>query len=138
MNVLHTKMSSQFNKQWAKNLLSNRLRWGFFCAAIFMGGCTSIFDSQKTAPAPIVVAPPAPPAPTSLTAEAENTLKTAEQSVIEAKVKRVLWSAAVEQLAQAKAAAKIFDSETTLKHAKEVIALCDLSSKQAQSAPVAW
>ncbi len=98
-----------------------------------------MFDSQKTEPAPIAVAPAAPPpAPTSLSAEAENTLKTAEQSVIEARVKRVLWSTAVEQLAQAKAAAKIFDSEATLKHAKEVIALCDLSSRQAQLAPVAW
>lgn len=98
-----------------------------------------MFDSQKTAPAPIVVAPTAPPpVPTSLSAEADSTLKAAEQSVIEARVKRVLWSAAVEQLQQAKAAAKIFDSDATLKHAKEVIALCEISSKQAQLAPIAW
>lgn len=98
-----------------------------------------MFDSQKTAPAPVVVAPTAPPpAPTSLSAEAESTLKAAEQSVIEARVKRVLWSAAVEQLQQAKTAAKIFDSDATLKHAKEVIALCEISSKQAQLAPIAW
>ena len=98
-----------------------------------------MFDSQKSAPAPVVVAPIAPPpAPTSLNAEATNTLKAAEQSVIEARVKRVLWSAAAMQLVEARKAAKIFDSEATLKHAEEVIALCELSSKQAQIAPVVW
>ena len=98
-----------------------------------------MFDSQKSALAPIVVAPIAPPpAPTSLNAEATNTLKAAEQSVIEARVKRVLWSAAAMQLVEARKAAKVFDSEATLKHAKEVIALCELSSKQAQIAPVVW
>jgi uncharacterized membrane-anchored protein len=87
---------------------------------------------------PVTVIPAAPPAPTALNAEAANTLKAAEQSVIEARVKRVLWSAAIEQLVEARKAAKIFDSDATLRHAKEVIALCELSSKQAQLPPVVW
>ena len=141
MNELYKKISPDFSERQAKNELGNRLRFGLFFVAIciYLNGCISMFDSQKAAPAPIVVAPPAPPpAPTSLNAEAESTLKAAEQSVIEARVKRTLWIAAVEQLAVAKMAAKIFDSEVTLKHAKEVIALCELSNRQAQLTPVAW
>lgn len=98
-----------------------------------------MFESDKPATQPVVVAPVAPPpAPTSLSAEATTTLKAAEQSVIEARVKRVLWSAANEQLLEARKAAKVFDSEATLKYAREVIALCELGTRQAQLPPVAW
>lgn len=97
-----------------------------------------MFESQKPAPVPVAVIPAAPLAPTSLNAEAAGTLKAAEQSVIEARVKRALWSAAIEQLVEARKAAKVFDSDATLRHAKEVIALCELSSKQAQLPPVVW
>lgn len=98
-----------------------------------------MFESEKPTPVSAAVVPAAPPpAPTSLNTEAASTLKAAEQSVIEARVKRVLWSAAIEQLAEARKAAKVFDSEATLRHAKEVIALCELGSKQAQLPPVAW
>lgn len=115
------------------------LRVGLFFTVVCLSGCASLFDSQKLTPAPVVIAPIAlPTVPTSLNAEATDTLKAAEQSVIEARVKRVLWSAAAEQLAEARKAAKIFDSEATLKHAKEAIVLCELSSKQAQLPPVAW
>jgi hypothetical protein len=139
MNKLHIDMNQQFGTQATKSLLGNRLRFGLFFAAVCLSGCASMFESQKPAPVPVAIVPAAPPpAPTSLNAEAASTLKAAEQSVIEARVKRVLWSAAIEQLTEARKAAKIFDSETTLRHAKEVIALCELSGKQAQLPPVVW
>ncbi len=82
--------------------------------------------------------PVPPPKPTALSAEAEGALKVAEQSVIEARVQRALWSAAVEQLGLARLAAKEFDSGTTLRHAREVVALCNLSTQQKAATPVAW
>ncbi len=98
-----------------------------------------MFDSKKAAPAAVaVVAPAEPVLPISLSPEAQSALNAAEQSVIEGKIKRTLWSAAVEHLAKAKSAAKSFDSETTLKYAKETIALCELSNQQAQSPAVVW
>ena len=139
MNNAHVETDTPFKHRALKIRLDGHLRVGLFFVIVCLGGCASMFDSQKSAPAPIVAAPIAPPpAPTSLNAEATNTLKAAEQSVIEARVKRVLWSAAAMQLIEARKAAKVFDSEATLKHAKEVIALCELSSKQAQIAPVVW
>jgi hypothetical protein len=138
MNKLQADINPRFDTQATKNLLGNRLRFGLFCAVVCLSGCASMFEAQKPAPVPAAVVPAAAPAPTSLNAEAASTLKAAEQSVIEARVKRVLWSAAIEQLAEARKTAKIFDSEATLRHAKEVIALCELSGKQAQLPPVAW
>jgi hypothetical protein len=139
MNNLQADMNPQFNTQTTKSLLGNRLCFGFFFAVVCLGGCASMLESQKPVPVPVAVVPAAPPpAPTSLNAEALNTLKAAEQSVIEARVRRVLWSAAAEQLTEARKAAKVFDSEATLRHAKEVIALCELSGKQAQLPPVVW
>jgi hypothetical protein len=139
MNKLQININQQFGAQPTKSLLGKRLRFGLFFAVVCLSGCASMFESQKPALVPVAVVPAAPPpAMTSLNAEAASTLKAAEQSVIEARVKRVLWSAAIEQLTEARKAAKVFDSEATLKHAKEVIALCELSSKQAQLPPVAW
>jgi hypothetical protein len=105
-----------------------------------VAGC-GFFGQTKSVPAApetAAIATPTPPKPTALTADAEAMLKAAEQSVVEARIKRSLWTAAAEQLAKAKAAAKIFDSEATTKHAREVIALCELSNKQINDAPVTW
>jgi hypothetical protein len=108
------------------------------CIGLSVVGCPTT-KKEVAPPEPIVVAPPAPPPkPTSLTAEAEGALKAAEQSVVEARVKRVLWTSAIAQLTFARNAAKVFDSEATLKHAREVVALCQLSTQQAASTPVTW
>jgi hypothetical protein len=88
---------------------------------------------------PAVVVPVAvPAAPTALSEEADATLKAAEQSVLEARIKRALWTAAVEELNRARLAAKGFDSVATLRHAREAIALCELSIAQLSKAPVTW
>ena len=76
--------------------------------------------------------------PTALTAEAASALQAAEQSVTEARVKRALWTAAVEELTRARAAAITFDSVATLRHAQETVALCGLSIAQLSAAPVKW
>ncbi|MBL0125389.1 MAG: hypothetical protein IPP88_22880 [Betaproteobacteria bacterium] len=100
------------------------------------GGCVAP-EPPKTAPvAPVVIVPVT--RPIELTAEADSALKAAEQSVIEARVKRALWTAAVEHLNKARAAAQILDSTATLEHAKEVVALCALSIKQTALPPVKW
>jgi hypothetical protein len=100
-------------------------------------GCA--FQTPAPAPVPAVVAPPAPPPkPTALSQEAEDALAAAEQKVIEARVKRSLWIPAVEHLNKARAAAKRFDSDATMLHAKEAIALCILSIAQLDSPPVRW
>ena len=138
MNKLQSDKNQQLGTQARKSLLGTRVRFGLFFAVVCLSGCASIFESQKPAPVPVALIPAAPLAPKSLNAEAAGTLKAAEQSVIEARVKRVLWSAAIEQLVEARKAAKVFDSDATLRHAKEVIALCELSSKQAQLPPVVW
>jgi hypothetical protein len=139
MSKLHANKNSQFNSQATNSRPVIHLCAGLFSAVFFLGGCASLFESEKPAPVPVVVAPTVPPpAPTSLNAEAMSTLKAAEQSVIEARVKRVLWSAANEQLLEARKAAKVFDSEATIKFAREVIALCELGAKQAQLPPVIW
>jgi hypothetical protein len=139
MDKLQIGTKQQFGIRARKSLPRIRLGFGLFFAAVCLSGCASMFESQKPLPVPVTVVPAAlPAAPTSLTAEAASTLKAAEQSVIEARVKRVLWSAAIEQLLEARKAAKVFDSDATLKHAREVIALSELSSKQAQLPPVVW
>ncbi len=104
--------------------------------AMLLNGCV-VTESQK---APVVVAAPEPPAPKplALTDEAETILKAAEQSVIEARIKRALWTAAVAELERARAASKVFDSVVTSRHAREVIVLCGLSVAQLSAAPVSW
>ena len=102
----------------------------------FVGGCVAP-EPPKAGPAGQVVIVPAVRA-TSLTAEADSALKAAEQSVIEARVMRSLWTAAVEHLNKARSAARVFDSTTTLEHAKEVVALCALSIQQTKLPPVKW
>ena len=86
-----------------------------------------------TAPAPVAKVPI-----NALNAEADSALKAAEQSVVEARIQRALWIAAVDELAKARAAAKIFDNEATLKHARETISLCNLSLQQKQAPPIIW
>ena len=76
--------------------------------------------------------------PAALTAEAGSALQAAEQGVIEARIKRALWIAAVEELSRARASAKKFDSAATLRHAREAILLCELSIAQLSKAPVKW
>ena len=75
---------------------------------------------------------------TALSAEADAALQAAEQGVIEARVKRALWTAAVEELKRARAAAQEFDSTATVRHAQESIALCELSIAQLSKPPVKW
>ncbi len=112
------------------------LRGSVFTAAIcvvLLGGC-AVPEVTKIPVA--VIAIPMPQTPTSLTEAAESSLNAAEQSVIEARVKRALWTAAVEELDRARMAAREFDSNATVRHAREVIALCDLSIAQLSKAPV--
>lgn len=104
----------------------------FLCLA---AGCATQQAPVVVAPAP-VVAPSS--APSEITAEAAAALQAAEQSVIEARVRRALWTTAVDELAKARAAAKLFDSSATLIHAREAVALCELSIKQTSSPPVTW
>ena len=104
-------------------------------AAVGISGCAT---PPPPLSAPIVVAEPVSAKPTALSVDADNALKAAEQTVIETRVRRALWTAATDQLNRARAAAKILDSDLTLKHAREVIALCQLSLQQKQSPPVTW
>ncbi len=103
----------------------------------FIGGC-AVSDSPHALPATPVLAVVPVARPTALTPEAESTLQAAEQSVIEARIKRSLWTAAVDHLKKARTAAQSFDSAATLEHAKEVVALCSLSIKQLELPPVKW
>ena len=103
--------------------------------AVFLGGCAV----QEIPKVPAVVVPDVVvPKPITLSAEADAALQAAEQSVIEARVKRALWTAAIEELKRAKAAAQEFDSIATMRHARESIALCELSIAQLSKPPVKW
>ena len=102
--------------------------------AVFLSGC-AIQEAPKI---PVAIPEIALPAATALTEEADATLKAAEQSVVEARIKRALWTAAVEELDRARKAAKSFDSVATLLHAREAIALCGLSIAQLSAPPVKW
>ena len=94
---------------------------------------------QEIPKVPAVVVPDVVvPKPITLSAEADAALQAAEQSVIEARVKRALWTAAIEELKRAKAAAQKFDSIATMRHARESIALCELSIAQLSKPPVKW
>ncbi|MCY7389348.1 MAG: hypothetical protein LH481_15050 [Burkholderiales bacterium] len=94
---------------------------------------------QETPKSPVAVLPQViVPKPVALTAEADTALQAAEQGVIEARVKRALWTAAVNELNRARTAAKEFNSAATLRHAREVIALCELSIAQLSRPPVKW
>ncbi|HEX9390441.1 MAG TPA: hypothetical protein VF928_03920 [Usitatibacteraceae bacterium] len=104
-----------------------------------LGACTV----PQTPPTSVVLLPPPAPvrteAPaTALSPEADSALKDAEQNVREARAQRALWIAAVEELQKARAAARVFDSEATLAHAREVVTLCALSLQQKQAPPVSW
>lgn len=105
-------------------------------AVLAIAGCVAPAVPKIAAPIPA----PAPVAvvPKSLSTEADAALKAAEQSVVEARVRRTLWTAAVEQLDKARAAAKLLDSNATLAHATEVVALCELALRQAKAPPVKW
>ncbi len=100
-----------------------------------VGGCAAPELARPESARPAL---PAVAKPTALTPEAASALTAAEQSVIEARVKRSLWTAAVEHLNKARAAAQDFDSTATLAHAKEVAALCALSIQQLALPPVKW
>jgi hypothetical protein len=118
-------------------LKSPDARGGVFISvllAALMSGCAV----QETPKMPVVVPVTLAPKPVALTVEADAALKAAEQSVTEARIKRALWTAAVEELKRAQAAAKNFDSVATLVHASETIALCGLSVAQLSKAPVKW
>ena len=102
---------------------------------MFLHGCAV----QELPKIPVAVVPATvAPTPIALSAEADTALQAAEQSVIEARVKRALWTAAVEELKRARATAKEFDSMATMRHARESIALCELSIAQLSRPPVKW
>jgi hypothetical protein len=125
-------MNLKFLPIFKNGLLAN------FGLLLILAGCAS---PPQTVRAPAARPPAqtlAKAAPTALNAEAESALKAAEQSVIEARIQRSLWTAAVEELDKAQLAAKSFDSEATLLHAHEAIALCALSLQQKKAPPVGW
>ena len=114
--------------------LPKNFLWGGVLA-MFLHGCAV----QELPKIPVAVVPATvAPTPIALSAEADTALQAAEQSVIEARVKRALWTAAVEELKRARAAAKEFDSMATMRHARESIALCELSIAQLSKPPVKW
>ena len=114
--------------------LRKRFLWGGLLAA-FLCGCAV----QEVPKIPVVVAPEIViPKPIALSAEADAALQAAEQSVVEARVKRALWTAAIEELKRARAAAQEMDSIATMRHARESIALCELSIAQLSKPPVKW
>lgn len=99
--------------------------------------CGCVVQEPPKIPVAVTVETP-PPKPVALSDDADAALKTAEQSVTEARIKRALWTAAVVELERARSAAKQFDSAATIKHAREVVALCGLSIAQLSAAPVKW
>ncbi len=108
--------------------------WGGLLTA-FLCGCAV----QEVPKLPVVIAPEVViPKPIALSAEADAALQAAEQSVVEARVKRALWTAAIDELKRARAAALEFDSIATMRHARESIALCELSIAQLSRPPVKW
>lgn len=114
---------------------ARRIVFASVLSAAFLSGCAV----QEAPKIPVAAVPAAPePKPTALTDEADTALKAAEQSVTEARIKRALWTAAVEELERARSAAKGFDSVATLRHAREAITLCGLSIAQLSAAPVTW
>ena len=115
---------------------SRRLTFSLAAFGTVFGGCLAQTPPAVTIAPP--VAAPAPAVPTMLTAEAESALSDAENSVRDARAKRALWTAAVEQLDKARAAAKRFDSAATLTHAREAVELCVLSIKQLSAPLVKW
>jgi hypothetical protein len=109
-----------------------------FCVAfalLLMAGCATRQEPVVVAPEPLIAQPAAPG---TLTPEALAALQAAEQSVIEARVRRALWTTAVEELNKARAAAKLVDSAATLAHAREAATLCELSIRQLAAPPVKW
>ena len=123
--------SERLNRDWVSSAV----------AALLIGTAAGISGCATSPPplsAPTIAAEPVSVKPTALSVDADNALKAAEQTVIETRVRRALWTAATDQLNRARAAAKIFDSDLTVKHAREAIALCQLSLQQKQSPPVTW
>jgi hypothetical protein len=131
IKLFFTKFSS------GQRRVSGAAKFLFVCVAaiVFFGGCAVQETPKISVAVPEVVVTPKPIA---LTVEADAALKAAAQSVIEARIKRALWSAAVEELERAQAAAKTFDSAATFVHARKTIALCDQSIAQLSKAPVKW
>jgi len=126
--------NSAINPAWSSSKPRNLLSAGL--VAVFLCGC-AVQEGPKI---PVVVVPAVVvvPKPIALSAEADAALQAAEQGVIEARVKRALWTAAVEELKRARAAAQEFDSIATMRHARESIALCELSIAQLSKPPVKW
>ena len=109
---------------------------GVLLAALLNACAVSEAPKQQI---PVAIIPVTPLAkPTVVNEEADAALKVAELSVNEARIKRALWTAAVEQLALARAAAKAIDNAATIRHARETIALCNLSIAQLSKPPVDW
>ena len=109
--------------------------WGGLLA-MFLCGC-AVQEGSKI-PAVVVPEVVVVSKPIALSAEAGAALQAAEQGVIEARVRRALWTTAIEELKRARAAAQELDSIATLRHARESIALCELSIAQLSKPPVKW
>ena len=126
---MNNKLSTNFRQKFCLPLATGLV--------LTLSACATI-PEPATAESVTALAPVANVPINALNAEADSALKAAEQSVVEARIQRALWIAAVDELAKARAAAKIFDNEATLKHARETISLCNLSLQQKQAPPVTW
>jgi hypothetical protein len=118
-------------------LRSVRTVWHGVVVGALMSGC-ALTELPMPPPNPVVVMSAVPPAPTVLSEAAQTALTAAESSVAHARAKRALWTAAVRELANAHAAAKVFDSDKTIQHAQEAVILCKLSIEQLSAPPVTW
>ena len=114
-----------------------RAAWFGAAFGVLLSSC-AVTDAPMPTLIPVVVAPVTPPAPLVLTEAAATALSVAEERVADARAKRALWTAAVRELASARAAAKAFDSAKTIQHADEAVILCKLSIEQLKAPPVTW
>ncbi len=136
-------MTARPHGRWASSIF--RFKFAAQAALMMASSGIMVFSLSGCITAPVppaslpaVIAQPAPAMPSTLSIEADNALKAAEQTVIETRVRRALWTAATEHLESARVAARSLNSDLTLKHAREAIALCQLGLQQKQSPPVIW
>ncbi len=101
-------------------------------------GCAFNPFWREPPPATTITTLPTVTTPKALTEQASLALGLAEQCVVDGRKNHTLWTVAVEKLAQARNAAKIFNSDTTITLSQEIIALCARSAAQAKSPPVTW
>lgn len=114
-----------------------RVAWIGAAFGVLLSGC-AVTEAPLPTPAPVVATPVIPPAPVVLSDAAKTALAAAESSVVDARAKRALWTAAVRELNSARAAAAALNSIKTIQHADEAVILCKLSIEQLKAPPVTW